>query len=115
MTVEEIVARALCKLDEYDPDELGSHFGGGLLWTQYEDDARAALRALEEQGYAVVPREPTEAMVRAAMDEWHEDKNTVYLHVLMRDCWRAMLNAADVPLAEPLAGKKKAALTGGSK
>ncbi len=98
MEIEEAMARAM--QDRYERESPWK--GDGTTWDELEEhtrqgwleDARAALRALSEQGYAVVPVEPTEAMVAAAMDEWHEDRNTVYLHVLMRDCWRAMLDAA---------------------
>ena len=58
---------------------------------------RAALTALRDQGYAVVPREPTEAMLTEGASEcWGENP-----HEDARDCWTAMLEAAEEGLGKP--------------
>lgn len=44
----------------------GAYEGPELHWLGYEDDAQAALAAIEANGLVVVPREPTEAMLKAA-------------------------------------------------
>ena len=41
---------------------------GDVLPAYYINRARLAITALEEKGWAVVPVEPTEAMVEAGMD-----------------------------------------------
>lgn len=44
-------------------------------WKDATAEARAALSAIEGMGYVIVPREPTEAMVDAAIKEryfWNE-------------------------------------------
>ena len=40
----EAVARAICKSDGLSPDELRP--SGFMMWTYYQEDARAAIRAL---------------------------------------------------------------------
>ena len=47
---------------------------------------RAALAAIKAEGYAVLPREPTEAMVRAACDS---------CDTTPAGEWRAMVEAAE--------------------
>lgn len=56
---------------------FGSHFAAGST-------ADAILSALSAAGYAVVPREPTEAMIVAGEQE-----------PLMSDAYRAMLAAGE--------------------
>lgn len=57
----------------------------------YKREARAVFAAIEASGYAVVPKEPTEAMTEAGYaldkygDKWPAD---------MDDIWKAMLVAA---------------------
>lgn len=98
MTAEEVIARALCNASEEDwnaPDFC--HTGNGEepeeMREGYFFKARAALRALEEAGYRVVPVEATEAMVDAHF-EAHAKAKTVFADV--SDIWRAMLDAAGV-------------------
>lgn len=65
----------------------------------YSDTVRALLTALSEEGWVVVPREPTEAMARAATmlaPTWDDD--------VSRAKWEAMLSASDL---SPIAGDVK--------
>jgi len=56
-------------------DEIGVTLGGGTddptLWEMHlavcEQSAKAALRAIDEAGYAVVPKEPSEEMIIATV------------------------------------------------
>lgn len=63
----------------------------------HEWAAQAALQAIHDAGFAVVPREPTEAMFEAGFDatwvelhpgEHPDDVNNPAV------CWRAMLSAS---------------------
>ncbi len=70
-TVVDVMARAIDQVDFQDP----------------RVQARAALIALQEAGFVVVPREPTEAMVAAAEatgDHWYFDES-----------WAAMIAASE--------------------
>jgi hypothetical protein len=87
MDTREAVARAIC-LESGEPDEVDP-FG----WSEYLPDADAAiaahLKALADAGLIVVPREPTEAMGRAAYD---------LLGGIINDhkrAYRAMIQAVD--------------------
>jgi len=53
-------------------------------WVSYESDAAAALKAISDAGFAVVPIEPTEAMWDAAMREGYDQDPSTY--------YRAMIN-----------------------
>lgn len=55
--MREVIAMAIAK------DILGSDRKG--LSRQYEDTAQAALDAISEAGFVIVPKEPTEAMIEA--------------------------------------------------
>lgn len=79
---------------------LKAHFGS----PHFDDAAEAALTALEEEGWAVVPVEPTKEMVEAgdeAMDWDSSDTNgRWYVHYSDGDAaksWAAMLAAAPKP------------------
>ena len=70
-------------------------FIGGTV--NVEKIAQAALQAIHDAGFAVVPREPTEAMFEAGFDatsvelhpgEHPDDVNNPAV------CWRAMLSAS---------------------
>lgn len=101
----EAIARAICEARGHDPDYLepGDALGvdgynrkgepGHFLWREFVDEATAALAVLERT-HVVVPLEPTEAMIRAWTDEWHEGVGTIYLDDLMRRGYRAMLAAS---------------------
>ena len=54
----EAIARALCK-SQGEPDNCAKF---------YTESAQAALTAITEAGYAVVPVEPTEAMIEVGAD-----------------------------------------------
>lgn len=99
MEIEEIVARALCKEDGHDPDEWASHFTDEKLWMEWREAARAALRALEEAGYAVVPREATPEMQKAALGAFANLPDPKASAWDAMQGWRAMLDAAS---ASPL-------------
>lgn len=104
MDVEEIVARAIATANGWSlPNDLTLPYAEGGRVGQTIAAARAALRALEEAGFRVVPVEPTFEMCRAA--KWSLEK------AKERDCklqherpytaeekhairWRAMLDAA---------------------
>lgn len=61
MTLIEAIARAIASADGYSFD--------GPDDPHYVPLAQAALTAITEAGYAVVPVEPTEAMLKAAADQ----------------------------------------------
>lgn len=67
--------------DKYDED----------VREPYRKNARAALAAIEAQGYRVVPVEPTNAMVDAM---YALDKVDDRWPACADDIWRAMLSAA---------------------
>jgi len=97
--LREVVALAICNsergpntefhLKSFD-DELAWSIGADL----YRKKTDVALSAISAAGYAVVPREPTEAMHDAARD-WSISK---YGQGIGRDaslgCYRAMVRAA---------------------
>jgi hypothetical protein len=56
--IVEVMARALCLL-HHKTDNLAKYF---------DADARNVLAALDAAGFAIVPKEPTEAMLKAAID-----------------------------------------------
>jgi hypothetical protein len=69
----EAVARVMCAADGLDPDQDRRVIGSVMLdvavnpetaqrWRLYVKRACAALRAIEDAGYVVVPKEPTEEM-----------------------------------------------------
>ncbi len=77
----EAMARALCLLSPNDPDAISSN--DGPYWGYYVPQAQAALAAIEAQGLAVVPVEPTDALLCAAED-----------FITLRGIWDAMIRAA---------------------
>lgn len=62
--VVEIMARAICREDCTDR-ENDCRFCNGYGY--HTNEAEAALSALDAAGYAVVPKEPTEAMLTAGV------------------------------------------------
>ena len=99
----EVIARAICCQHGTSPDETGpqqrhailqdgidtiisDHMGP--LWTMWLDDADAALVALTDAGYVIVPKEPTEEMIEATARLYFGVKESVI------DIYKAMLAAA---------------------
>jgi hypothetical protein len=81
MTPEEIVARAIWR--SLEPGKVQDEW-----WQHHTPEARAALSALEEAGYAVVPAEATGKMWEAGK-EADAHPGDSYSAI-----WRAMLDAA---------------------
>ena len=61
----------------------------GVEWTAA---AQAMVDALTKAGYAIVPREPTEAMIAAYLELY--STNPAFVDVGTGDYWRAMIDAA---------------------
>lgn len=57
----EIMARAMCISGGFSPDDTMPN--GGPRWRYYKPGLQAALSALRDAGYVVVPVEPTEEMI----------------------------------------------------
>ena len=81
-----------------------SHNGEVYAFDLGSDNATVALAALSGAGFAVVPREPTEEMIKAyyhAMDGTHPTakmnprKALVDHHIKAQKRYRAMLSAAE--------------------
>jgi hypothetical protein len=58
--IVEVMARAMCKRFFKYPDQ---HWEGRFM-----DEAISTVAALDAHGFAVVPKEPTEAMIDAAFE-----------------------------------------------
>lgn len=84
--LDEIVARAICKHRGGDPDAMVSHhFKPVPQWHWHKSEARNFIEIANSLGtHAIVPREATEAMLRAA-----DEAPARY-----RDMWSAMVAAA---------------------
>ncbi len=80
MALYKDIARAIQKADN-------SYF-----FEDYTKQARAVLRALDQGGYAIVPKEPTEAMLQAGSDAILPGK--VRPEVLVRHVFESMTDAA---------------------
>ena len=90
MTPLEAAARAICQAEffrRFDGQRLGSA-DVDRFWKRHIPAARAAIEAI---------REPSKAMVEAALDEWHRGSVAV---------WRAMIDAL---LNDPPAGQARQA------
>lgn len=87
MSMVEKVAKAICVALGDFPDAELTYEGKpiGPAWKRYNDAARAALEAL---------RVPSDEMVKAWCDEWHEGVGTIYLDELMRRGHAAAITAA---------------------
>lgn len=112
--IVEVVARALCRLfDGRDPDEtiagdcytftteepdyslpIPDVIVYGHRWQAYQRKAQAALSALKQAGYAVLPVEPTEAMEEAYTEACDDIDGPAAMHLNL-DGYRAMLQAHD--------------------
>lgn len=72
--IVEVMARAIAEAsDEYTN-----------LWRLYEKQAEIALAALDAAGFAIVPKEPTEAMLQAALNAYDKPARD-----FDNDDWRA--------------------------
>lgn len=83
----EIMARAMCISGGFSPDDRMPN--DGPRWRYYVPGIQAALSALHEAGFVVVPVEPTEAMIEAGRWPAEDDGPLA--------CYRAMIQAAQVP------------------
>lgn len=81
MNLEQILVEAI--------DQTGDKVGGFIS----VEDAPALLQAIQDAGYVIVPREPTEAMVDAAHDDLQGMDENPY------STWAAMIAA--FPTANP--------------
>lgn len=96
----EAAARALCIQDDVDPDGVsydrtGRDFPNYYVVTAEAEAAITAyISAIEEAGFVVVPREPTEAMFAKGQDVV-DDASAVGCHPDPDDIYRAMLAAKD--------------------
>lgn len=104
-TIIETMARGFCSSFGDDPDgdaPLGAICGPNNealpLWRLYEEQAEAALTALQAEGMAVVPVEPTARMViaGASAKPIANRMNTL----TAAGVWAAMLAAALPPRSE---------------
>ncbi len=89
----EVMARAIC---EYETPESYDDLPVISMFKKYfRATAQAALAAIEANGFAVVPVEPTEAMKIAAFEAAgpHAEEDPL-------DVWRAMITAATNPAAD---------------
>ena len=95
------IAEAMCLADGFNwadqMDPIRSSNGTDDGQEAYLFAAEIALQAIHDAGFAVVPREPTEAMFEAGFDatsvelhpgEHPDDVNNPAV------CWRAMLSAS---------------------
>lgn len=91
----EIVARATCQWDGTDPEEIMPD--GKPRWCDRIDSVTFLLgHALQSAGYAVVPVEPTEAMIEATrnMTMPRADSAKAMVSAMIVGTWDAMLQAA---------------------
>ena len=59
----ETMARAYCRANGWDADEITPDGEGKPTWVWHTDEGHAALTAIEAAGMRVVPVEPTEPMM----------------------------------------------------
>jgi hypothetical protein len=87
----EIVARATCQWDGTDPDEIMPD--GKPRWCDRIDSVTFLFGpALQSAGYAVVPVEPTEAMLSVGAESYGDP---FYFKMDdARECYTAMIQAA---------------------
>lgn len=85
--MREVIAQKLCANDGL---KCFAMFEGKPLWMQYEDEAQAALDAISEAGFVIVPKEPTHDMTEPVVPAG-EDRTPVL------KIWRAMIEASQDP------------------
>jgi hypothetical protein len=86
----EAMARGLCKSEW----PSGTERDYDMMWEGWVTDAQAALAAIEANGFAVVPREPTVKMVAAGFHEYVLRPSGTDGMELIDYCYRAMIAAA---------------------
>jgi len=79
--IVELIAQAIC-----DRATDKNHWGklDDSARGFFRKEARAAIAALDAAGFAIVPKEPTEAMLQAGSDAWGKTP-----HDFDEDDWRA--------------------------
>lgn len=96
--IRETIARAISVGHAHGEPDMPWHPQGSNredafpLWQWFQVDADAVLRALDEAGCVVVPRDASEAMVEAHMGECAGDADEAGPD-RVRKAWRAMISA----------------------
>lgn len=90
--IVEIMARAMCEDAGFDPDEIGAN--DGPRWIRYRPLVDSALAAIEQAGFVVVSKEPTEAMGRVSGMK-HRCSCGVRITQWAVNRWPAMIEAAN--------------------
>lgn len=83
----EKVARAICRqnlVSTKQPDDAETI---DAYWQSFKPEAISALRAIEEAGWVIVPKEPTKDMLHCASE------NTTGMDLASRHVWKDMLSA----------------------
>lgn len=104
--IVEVMARAFARHYVQTPDyERGGNTVDAeveLVWRDWIPEMQAALTALEEKGYVVVPIEPTEEMLHAARHCWPMGYSDNAKREDAASAWQLMLAASQPsPLAAP--------------
>jgi len=101
MTLRETVARAMCSAKGYAPDEIfhAQGYSPSRMWEHFTTEAYAALRAVADAGFVIVPKDPTSAAISAgtkAIMDTIEYENSDGRDIILnpRDVARAALAAA---------------------
>jgi hypothetical protein len=95
MTTEEIIARALCRADGWDPDGFNQNAPNRKQWELWVKRQAIFLAALSSAGYEIVPRVETEEMRKAGgeiVPEYEGSAESISAQV-----YRAMIQAATAP------------------
>lgn len=95
--LNEQLARALCRHNDADPDQLDE--AGQPRWRWYLRDVEAVLAALGDAGRAVVRTRPDQAMIQAGTAEVRAVVPSIFTlpaswpegEAAVAACWRAML------------------------
>ncbi|RYG88572.1 MAG: hypothetical protein EON59_03985 [Alphaproteobacteria bacterium] len=105
MSEQEMIARLLCEQAGDDFDAFGKYWPE----THYASAAAAIVTTLASQtpeGMVMVPREPTEAMIKAGVEGMWPGPEAVYpdehegVEAAIRAVWSAMLAASPTPSPE---------------
>lgn len=97
----EVAARAICRVDNPCWSMVAEIFEneakdstGRTHGDYYREQAQAALTALKEAGYAVVPVEPKRSMCVSGSIQAHQN-NLRVSHKQAADIYRAMISAGE--------------------